>query len=266
MAHPQIAAFARLAKENSLPARVIAGQATRLGRTMHAIHYDPLHDEIVVSNPFAQAILTFRGGANGEEPPLRVIQGPRTGMDAPDRFGIDPAHNEIYVPAENSILVFPRLASGDVAPVRKLHGDWDANEMVVDSVHDLIIATGTIPGEGRGIVMFNRTDNGAVKPRAFIGGPNTGLQSTRQIQVNPEKGWIFVSQTLTRDELTTGAYFVGVWSIHDKGDVPPRWKIGGPNSTLKRARGVVLDPKHKEVLVADMLRNAVLTYYFPEVF
>ena len=43
---------------------------------MHGFSYDPIHDELVVNSPLAQAILTFRGGANGEEAPVRVIQGP----------------------------------------------------------------------------------------------------------------------------------------------------------------------------------------------
>ncbi len=78
MNHPQIAAFARLAEENAVPTRKLEGQLTGLGRTMHDLAYDAIHDEIVVSSPFAQAILTFRGGADGEEPPIRIIQGPRT--------------------------------------------------------------------------------------------------------------------------------------------------------------------------------------------
>jgi hypothetical protein len=270
VAHPQIAAFARLAKENTMPNRVIAGQATKLGRTMHAIHYDAIHDEVVVSNPFAQAILTFRADTNGEIPPLRVLQGPSTGLDSPDRFAIDPAHNEIYVGQEHEVLIFSRMANGDAAPARRLTGDWTAREMAIDPVHDLIIATGSPGGSPRGggssILIFDRAGNGDVKPKAVIRGPHTGLESSRQIQVYPDKGLIFVSQTLNNDELKPGSYFVGVWSINDQGDVPPRWKIGGPNSGLKRARGVALDPKNKEVLVADMLLNAVLTFHYPEVF
>ena len=91
--HPQIAAFARLAKENAIAHRKIQGELTRLGRTMHDIAYDPIHDEIVVGSPFAQAILVFRGGAFGEEPPLRIIQGPKTQIvsatNGVDRVAID---------------------------------------------------------------------------------------------------------------------------------------------------------------------------------
>ncbi len=60
--------------------------------------------------------------------------------------------------------------------------------------------------------------------------------------------------------------FIGVWSIRDHGDVPARWKIGGPKSTIERPRGVALNPRTKEIIVADMRLNSVLTYYFPEIF
>ena len=53
-----------------------------LGRTMHSIVYDDLHDEFVVPQQFGQAILTFRGGADGEEAPVRVIQGSLTQLRA----------------------------------------------------------------------------------------------------------------------------------------------------------------------------------------
>jgi hypothetical protein len=71
---------------------------------MHGFAYDAIHDEIVVTSPLAQAILIFRGSASGEEPPVRVIQGPHTLIDGPpnlgnDRVSIDPVNDEIYLPA-----------------------------------------------------------------------------------------------------------------------------------------------------------------------
>mgnify|MGYP003395057452 CR=1 FL=1 len=65
----------------------------------------------------------------------------------------------------------------------------------------------------------------------------------------------------------TDKNFVGVWSINDSGDVPPRWKIDGKLSNgMQKPHGIALDPKHKEVVVADMRLNAILTFYFPEIF
>src|ERR671929_334583 len=106
--HPQIAAFARLAKENTPPVRTLEGQGTKISRSMHGFAYDAIHDEIVVTSPLAQAILVFRGGANGEEAPIRVIQGPHTqmiGVGAMDKVTVDPESGEIYLPTAKHNLV-----------------------------------------------------------------------------------------------------------------------------------------------------------------
>ena len=84
---------------------------------MHGIAYDEIHDEFTVVQSFAQAILTFAGGADGETPPLRVIQGSKTRLSNLDKVTVDPVNNEIYVPA-GGIFVYDRMANGDVAPKR----------------------------------------------------------------------------------------------------------------------------------------------------
>ena len=95
---------------------------------MHGLAYDEVHDEIVIPSPLAQAVLVFRGAAEGEEPPLRVIQGPHTGIvgtgyGALDTVSVDGENNEIYLPvASDRVLVFDRMANGDVAPKRILGG------------------------------------------------------------------------------------------------------------------------------------------------
>ena len=276
MAHPQIAVFARLADGSAQATRAIAGQKTLLGRTMHGIDYDEVHDEIVVPQQFAQAILTFRGGAKGEEAPIRVIQGPRTQLLRPDRVVVDPLNGEILVPARDKILVFSRDAHGDVAPVRILSGpdtQLGAGAMAVDPIRDLLIVVG---GAGSGntditrILIFNRTDEGNVKPRAVISGPRTRLTGPRNVEVYAPQGWILVVQDGGSSSSGEGAFdansFVGVWSVHDSGNVSPRWTIGGPNGILNKPRGIALDPENQAVIVSDKYLNAVLTYSFPEIF
>src|SRR5579885_287219 len=165
--------------------RLLAGQKTLLSRTMHDIRYDAVHDEIYVTNPFAQAILAFRGSANGEEPPVRVIQGPHTQLDGQiDRIEIDPAHNEIVIPDHKKILVYPLNGNGDVPPLRIIEGpDTDltrgggAGSAAVDPVHNLIIVGTESRGpNGGAMIIFNRTGQGNVKPRAVIEGPHTGIK------------------------------------------------------------------------------------------
>ncbi|MBI3939291.1 MAG: hypothetical protein HY315_00515 [Acidobacteria bacterium] len=271
MAHPQIAAFARLANGATPPNRTITGQTTRLARTMHDIRYDEVHDEFVVPNQFAQAILTFRGGAVGDEPPIRTIQGPHTKLQRPDRLALDPVHDEIFVPEGNAILVFPRAGQGDVAPVRVITGPAtqlsNTSTIAVDPVNNLVIASDRLERDRtESILIFNRTDNGDVAPRAVIRGPKTGIIRINQMQIYSPKGWIVATQPGEQNKQEPEGIFVGIWSINDSGDVPPRWFIGGPKSRMKKPRGVVLDPRNKEMIVADMRLNSVFTYYFPEIF
>ncbi|MBI3940178.1 MAG: hypothetical protein HY315_05040 [Acidobacteria bacterium] len=278
MAHPQIAAFARVAEGNAKATRKVEGQSTLLSRTMHAIAYDEIHDEFVVPQPFGHAVLTFRGSAKGEEPPLRVIQGPRTMLGGSSTLGIDPANNEILVPEGGKILVFPREANGDVAPIRILEPDTDqgrASQVAVDPTRNLMVVA-TQKGFGDSakdpenvhLLIFNRTDQGKVKPKWVIGGPNTGLNSIFKMLVYPPRGEIIaaVPGPGSGEEMATETAFVGVWNIDDKGDVPPRWTVGGPYGTLRKPRGIALDPKNKSVIVSDKYLNAVLTFAFPEIF
>lgn len=238
---------------------------------MHDIRYDAVHDEFIVPNQFAQAILTFHGGADGEEAPIRIIQGPHTQLKRPDRLDVDPVHNEIFIPNGDSIVVFPREAQGDVAPIRIIRGPStqlrSVSAIAVDPVNNVIIVPSRVENDRyESILIFNRLDEGDAAPIRVIRGPKTEIIRINQIQVIPERELFVATQPGTGDALEPEGAFVGIWSIHDDGDVAPRWMIGGPDSRLKKPRGVALDPENKEVIVADMRLNAVLTYYFPEIF
>ena len=89
-----------MANGNAAPQRVLTGQATRLGRTVHGIAYDPLHDEMVLPNALADAVLVYRAGAEGAEPPLRVIQGPCTRLVTPHAVSLDLENREILVASQ----------------------------------------------------------------------------------------------------------------------------------------------------------------------
>jgi hypothetical protein len=221
---------------------------------MHSVDYDPLHDEVVLPQQFGQAILTFRGESAGETPPVRVIQGSRTEIHDASRVALDPVNNEIFVPEGERILVFPREAHGNVPPIRVIEGPdtlLGAASIDVDPVHDLLVVGGRsgAPGKGDHILLFDRTARGNAKPRAV-----------------PPGGWILIAQDGVQSPRTDGRSFVGVWSIEDSGDVPPRWTIGGPQGKLIKPRGVDLDPENQALIVSDKEMNAVLTYHVPQLF
>jgi hypothetical protein len=283
--HPQIAAFARLAKENTLPLRRIEGQKTKISRTMHGFAYDAIHDEIVVNSALSQAILTFRGDANGEQPPIRVIQGPRTKIlgtarGGNDKVSIDPDNNEILLPTGNggiggrerdqgtapsAVLVFDRMASGDVAPKRILTGPDTQIEgvpsVVVDPTRNLLFVN-----SGGKMLIFDRTASGNAKPKAIIAGPRSQMGGLSTLQTYPAKGLIVGGCSDNS---------ICAWSVNDNGDIPPRYKVPAAKITGYRIFGVALDPVHKEIILPaaghdqrppNGIMNAVLTFSWPELF
>ena len=132
---------------NTKASRKLEGQKTLLGRTMHSIVYNERRDEFTVPQPFAQALLTFRGAANGEESPIRVIQGPKTQLVEPDRLALDEINDELWVPMDTvkRITVYRASANGDVAPLRSIEGPdttIGAEAIAIDNVHNLMVAAG----------------------------------------------------------------------------------------------------------------------------
>ena len=265
-----------MANGGDAPEREIAGQKTLLNRAMHDIEYDEVNDEILIANPFAQAILTYRGGADGEEAPIRVLQGPSTQLAFPD-YGVhvDSVHNELFVVEKEYILVFPRTANGDVAPIRVIRGPdtglVNTRGLAVDPIRNLLV----VATQG-GLKIFNRTDNGNVKPQAVIAGPKTGInESLRSLRILPEKGWVIgilrdargegvqqqVDENVPRRLRPEGG--IAVWSVKDNGDVPPIWLLTNPEANIGGLR-VALNPKWNEVIVGGGLN--VKTYSFPEIF
>jgi DNA-binding beta-propeller fold protein YncE len=69
-------------------------------------------------------IAIFSRLATGDAAPLRVIQGPKTGMNLPLGITRDPQSGQIIVAnsGDNSVLFFDGHANGDVAPVKVLKG------------------------------------------------------------------------------------------------------------------------------------------------
>lgn len=275
MSHPQIAVFARLANGNAQPVRSIAGQKSLVSRTMHGVAYDDVRDLILVPQYHAQAILVFRGGANGDEAPIRIIQGPKTQLRDPMKLAVDSLHNEIYIPQERRILVFSGDAQGDVPPLRVLEGpdtQLTNGSVGVDPINNVLITVSrdesSTPNQPRSrMLIFDRTGNGNTKPKGVIAGPHSGIIGTQgPIALYPPRQEVIIGMYGPDAERGTEDSYFGVWSYSKYGDLPPLWKFGGPRGITRNPRGIALVPKDKEVVVSDKTVNAVLTWYLPEMF
>jgi hypothetical protein len=271
------------------PTRTIFGQNTEISRNIHGFSYDPVKDEIVITQFHSQAIMTFRGGANGDEAPVRVIHGPDVKIANTDKVQIDPVHRETFVPVIGAIMVFPSDADGNVPPLRVLKGP-DTQippkgslppAVALDPIHDLMFV-----GQGGRFWVFNRTDSGDVKPRAILRAPKNSNFGPPYIY---SEGGLLFAAVKPRETESPGAgeaalaagvvgnenynqysekTYMGVWSVNDTGDTPPRWTIGGPPNGIMRdpVGAVVVDPKRQDVFIPDRYTNSILIYHVPEIF
>lgn len=178
--------------------------------------------------------------------------------------------------------------AGEVAPIRVIKGPdtllKNARSVAVDPVHNVLVV-----GTGNGILIFNRTDSGNVKPRGIIKGPKAGISTAPQnFRVIPSKGWIVAVRGGRGDDDDEGTdrnrgggqaagdnrggrgrrrppreiavWSIAVWSINDNGDVPPAFALSSPNE-VQGAR-VALNPTAKEVIIGGRLWVEV--YSFPK--
>jgi hypothetical protein len=244
--------------------------------------------------------MTFRGDANGEASPIRVIQGPHTQIGFPNHgIGLDNVHNELFIVDKEFILVFPRTGNGDVAPLRVIRGPntllANARGVVVDPVRNVLLV-----GTDNGLLVFDRTANGDVKPRAIISGPMSGIRAKKPVTDTDNdadaiaerrrggqgvaiqnmrmssKGFLVAVQgrvAVPQDQSTVsapdGKGGIAAWSIddmmkvHGRGDIPTAFMLSSPSG--KMAGGsIALNPNAKEVILGGL--HSLEVYSFPEIF
>jgi 6-phosphogluconolactonase (cycloisomerase 2 family) len=134
---PQVAVYRRGASGNEKPKRLLIGDKTQLSDS-HGMAIDPKRKLLFVNNwgniadddkPGSgrfgpPSIAVFRLNADGDEAPLRVIQGPKTTLDWPGAMSLDPNTGDLYVANDmgQAIIAFHGTDQGDVAPARMIKG------------------------------------------------------------------------------------------------------------------------------------------------
>ena len=134
---PQVAVYRKEASGNEKPRRLIQGESTRLSDS-HGIAIDTKNKLLFVNNwgnisdyripgsgRFeAPSITVYPLNADGDSQPVRVIEGPKTGLNWPGAMAIDSERGELYVANDmgQAIIVFRETDKGDVRPVRAIKG------------------------------------------------------------------------------------------------------------------------------------------------
>ncbi|MEM7708733.1 MAG: hypothetical protein AAF358_24465 [Pseudomonadota bacterium] len=213
--------------------------------------------DVYTALAFDNQVRVFADDAAENDPPLRVIEGPATLLNAPAGVAIDLAADELFVSnvGDDSVLVYPLDADGDTAPLRVLAGSETGFRspigMIVDSINDELYVFDRL---GRDVKVFPRDASGNVGPLRSIGGPNLNL-------IFPRFGFL----DLTADELYvldqgSGVETVYVFHRTASGDARPLRSITGDNTEMSEPADLFLNRNAEELYVLQNDSRAVTVY------
>ncbi len=194
------------------------------------------HNEVAITIQHINKVAIYRRGAQGEEAPLRIMQGPKTGLADPHGVVIDSTNDELLVAN---------------------HGSWHATTAgqsgawyVEGQELPLIPSTGRY--DSPSIRVYSRTGNGDVAPLRVIQGPNTQLNLPLGIYVDSEHDEIAVAND--------GGNSILIFSRTAQGNAAPSRVIQGPATGLKNPSGVFIDTRHNEIWASNWGNHTATVY------
>jgi DNA-binding beta-propeller fold protein YncE len=165
------------------------------------------------------------------------------------------AQEEIYVTNANSntVTVYARTASGNIAPLRTLVGAATGlatpRGVAVDRVNNELFVVNHTPPES--ITVYPRTANGNVAPLRTITGAGTTLADPTGLSVDPVNNEIAVANRI-------GAY-ITIYSRTATGNATPLRTLIGGSTSLSNPTDVVIDVVNNELVVAN--NGRLITVY-----
>jgi hypothetical protein len=213
---------------------------------------------IVNGSSSSPAVTVHARAAGGDVVPLRVIAGAATGLDDPRGVVVDVAHDEVLISnqvggMQGSVTVYPRTASGNVAPIRTLSGPATglstAQVLALDPVHDEIVVASF---GSTSIVTHQRTATGNAAPLRTLVGAATGLNGPFNLLVDVAHDELIVAN-LNNDTVT-------VYPRTAAGNTAPIRTIGGAATGFDHPRGLALDPVDDLLLVSNQGGGVVMAF------
>src|SRR2546422_2189847 len=249
----------------SEPERVIQGKDTGL-QFNTCMYIDSTNGDIyTVENDIGDSISVFSQDAEGNVAPLRSLDVTHRAHS----ITVDEEKNELFVTISYppAVEVYRKTASGSEKPLRvvtgestrmaDVHGialDTKAKELFVDNWGH--ISQYNVRGTGRfeapSITVYPLGANGDTVPLRVIQGPKTQLNWPGAMWVDPDKGDVYVANSVGQSIL--------IFGTKDSGDVAPRRLIKGPRTGLSYPASLAVDTKNQELWVSN-LGNASATAY-----
>jgi DNA-binding beta-propeller fold protein YncE len=242
------------------------------------ISVNPLADQFAISVQQLSMVAIYRREAAGLEAPLRIIEGPNTGLADPHGVHWDAAHHEIVVANHGnysviasysaydagvssramsagghflppSLTVFPDSAKADAKPLRTIQGahtqlNWPMG-IDVDNEHEEIAVANN--GDNS-VLIFRRSAQGDAVPVRVIRGAHTGIVSPMGVAIDAKNDEIWVANY--------GDHTAAVFSRTATGNAAPKRIVRNapadtPTGGFGNPYAVAYDSKRDQLLVPN---------------
>jgi len=195
-------------------------------RHLHVTHraqsmmLNPDTGELFLSVQYPPQVAVYSSTADGEEKPIRLIEGPKTNLSDVHGLALDTKNNLLYLNSWGNVSDYKVAGSGRF--------------------------------EAPSIEVFHTDANGDVAPLRIIQGPKTQLDWPGAMSIDPANGDLYVANDVGQSIL--------VFHSNDQGDVAPFRVIKGAKTHLSYPTGVFVDAKNKEVWATSLGNSSATVY------
>jgi DNA-binding beta-propeller fold protein YncE len=239
---------------------------------------NPTVDQFAISVQQLSMVAFYRREASGLEAPLRIIEGPDTGLADPHGIRWDVKHHELIVANHGnssviasysaydagvsskalsagghflppSLTIFEDSAKGDAKPVRTIQGphthlNWPMGVDLDEQHEEIAVAD----NGDNSVVIFRRSDSGDAVPLRIIRGPRTGIASPMGVAIDVKNDEIWVANY--------GDHTAAVYARTANGNVAAKRIIrnapeGTPTGGFGNPYAVAYDSKRDQLLVPN---------------
>jgi DNA-binding beta-propeller fold protein YncE len=210
----------------------------------YGLAVDDTAQEVFVSVQNDSAVMVWKKGASKTERPLRLLQGDKTGLQAPHGIAVDPKNRLMFV-ANHGAYRRPHPQGKPTMGV----DDEDAGQRTwTVSRH--------VPGSGTNgapsITVHAIDANGDTPPLRTIQGTNTQLNWPTGVAYYPKGNEIYVANDAGDSIL--------VFSANASGNAAPVRVLKGPKTGIKHPTGLALDLQNDELWVANYGNHSATVY------
>ena len=232
--------FSRDARGNVRPDRSLAVPHRAFG-----VMVDEEAQELFVTIQHPPAVVVWPKLAEGNDAPLRILEGDKTLLAEPQGMALDTANQLLYV-ANQGATSSNSFGQGWRRALRPGASTWEIPRRILDYV----------PGSGRyyppSITVHPLKADGDTPPLRVIQGTRTRLNWPSHIFLDAERQELYVANPATHEIL--------VFRATDNGNVAPIRVLSGPRTGIKNPFGVFVDTKNDEIVVANFGDHAAMVY------